>query len=882
MVEKNYKVDGGDKRLYENYDKKLTKRLEDKLLNLDVSEELNKFDERSISLMKRRYFKNDEEGNITEDVPKMFARIASNIAYADSAYGSNEEKIFESAEKFYKMMVFADFMPNSPTVMNAGSELQQLSACFVLPIKDNMDSILGTQKDAGMVHKSGGGTGFSWGDLRMANDIVSTTYGLSSGPVKFLGAYNSTTEAVNQGGTRRGANMGIMPIRHPDSIQFITEKRTEGNLKNFNLSVAITDEFMKDVEDDKWYTLYNSKKGKISPVIKKDLKKMMKAVELHKINLNDLNYKLNEKENPVENLAGISARFNEKEELQLKAREVFDYIVDSAWRLGEPGVIFIDTINKYNAVPGLGDISATNPCGEQPLLPYEACNLGSINLSNYVKDRAIDKEHLKYTIEEAVHFLDNAIDMSKFPLQKITEMVHKTRKIGLGVMGWGDALVKMGIGYDSDEAVKLAKETMKFINDTAREKSISLAKERGVFPAFKESIYFGKEPMRNATRTTIAPTGSISQLARYTSYGIEPLFDIVYTHTDADGNKSVRISPTIINDLKETDLEESEKERIIEELKEGKKLKDIKGVPKKILNIYRTAMDISVESHIKMQAAFQEYVDNAVSKTINLPFEATKEDVKNAYKLSYNLGCKGVTIYRDKSREKQILTSGSKGKLEEEVMLIDVDLGSKAIREGHDTKYYNIKRGDDTFHLTIVGDFWENDKKQIYILPSRFFQNTKPLGKEGSTEFSQSGLDRTGRLKAENPDWADMIKEWKSVTGDNIQGIGPARINSPSHGVGLAFEHYCLSRGLVEYDKKNNLQNVVSKKELTKIKDPEKIKKIKKKLNNGNGKTTEHKIYDNIHEKFECPKCGNTKFHKEGGCSDPICDECYYSEGKCG
>ncbi len=884
MVE-NYKIGVGNQKLYDTYDKKVTKRLEKRLLEINVSDELKKFDERSISLMRRRYFKNDYEGNIIEDIPQMFARIAANIAYADKAYGADDEKMYKSAETFYKMMTSADFMPNSPTIMNAGAKLQQLAACFVLPIHDSMDSILGTQKDAGMVHKSGGGTGFDWSELRMANDLVSTTYGLSSGPVRFLSAYDATTEAVNQGGTRRGANMGMMIVNHPDIIRFISEKRSEGRCKNFNLSVSITDDFMNHVEKDGWYTLYNSKKGKRNPVVKKDLEKMMKAIELKKINIEDTNYKLDERGNPIENIAGLSARFNEKEELQLKAAEVFDYIINSAWRLGEPGVIFIDTINKYNTLPGLGKMTATNPCGEQPLLPYEACNLGSINLVNFVRNGAFDKERLRYTVREAVHFLDNTIDMSKFPLEKIIEMVHKTRKIGLGVMGWGDALIEMGIKYDSEEALELARDTMKFINETAEEKSMELAKERGVFPAFKDSIYYGKKPMRNATRTTIAPTGSISQIARYTSYGIEPIFDIVYTHTDADGNRSLRVSPTIKEDLKKYRVKDSELERIIGELENSenpKKLNEIEGIPEEIIKIYRTSKNISVEAHIKMQAAFQEYVDNAVSKTINMPFEATKEDVKKAYKLAYELGCKGVTLYRDKSRQKQILTSGIEKKVEM-VELVDVELGSKAIKEGHDAKYYKIKKGEDTFHVSIVGEFWEHkETKQVYILPSKIFQNTKPLGKEESTEFAQSGLDRTGRLKSEDPDWAGMIKEWKSVTGDRIEGIGPYRINSPSHGVGLAFEHYCLSRGIVGYNEENKVINLVNKRDLIKIEDKEKIKRIRKKLNNNNKKHTEQRIYDNIHEKFRCPECGSTKYHKEGGCSDPICDFCNWSKGTCG
>ncbi|MCX6750738.1 MAG: adenosylcobalamin-dependent ribonucleoside-diphosphate reductase, partial [Candidatus Pacearchaeota archaeon] len=600
MVE-NYKVDAGNQKLYDNYDKNLTKRLENKLLEINVDDKLKSFDDRTVSLLKRRYFKNDEDGNILEDVPKMFARISSNIAYADIAYGATEEKAYESARIFYDLMTSMDFMPNSPTIMNAGEKLQQLSACFVLPIEDDMESILGTQKDAGMVHKSGGGTGFDWSELRMANDIVSSTYGLSSGPVRFLGAYDATTHAVNQGGTRRGANMGMMRVDHADVIQFINEKTIEGNCANFNLSVSITDDFMKHVENDSWYTLYNPKKGEINPVTKKDLEKIMTAVNLNKISLGDVNFRLDENGKPIENIAGLPARFNEKEELQLKATDVFNYIVDSAWKLGEPGVIFIDKINKYNPTPHLGEMRSTNPCGEQPLLPYEACNLGSINLAKFVKDGKIDKKRLEEVTRDSVHFLDNVIDMSKFPLEKIVNMVHQTRKIGLGVMGWADALIEMKMAYDSQEAIELARETMKFVNDIARDESIELAKERGVFPAFKGSVYDGGEPMRNATRTTIAPTGTISQIAGHTSSSIEPIFNVIYTHTDADGNKSPVVSPTIKRDLENSDLSDSERERIFRELKEGKRIDQISNVPPEILRIYKTSGIISAKDHIMMQ-----------------------------------------------------------------------------------------------------------------------------------------------------------------------------------------------------------------------------------------------------------------------------------------
>ena len=880
MVE--YKIGIGNQKVYETYDRKLTKKLEKRLLEADVSDKLGSFDSRVISLLERRYFKNNDEGNIQENVPKMFARIAANIAYADVVYGAKEERVYDSAKEFYNLMISRDFIPNSPTLMNAGAKLQQLSACFVLPIKDDMRSILGTQRDAGMVHKSGGGTGFDLSEMRMANDIVSSTYGLSSGPVRFLSAYDATTHAVNQGGTRRGANMGIMVVDHPDIIQFINLKTSEGSCSNFNLSVSITDDFMKKVENDEWYTLRNPRDGVVNSVTRRDLERIMTAVRLNKISVGDLNFKLDEKGNPVENVAGLSARFNEREELQLRAVDVFNYVVECAWKLGDPGVIFIDRINRDNPTPHLGNMRSTNPCGEQPLLPYEACCLGSINLLNFVKGGKIDKKRLEEVVKESVHFLDNVIDMSKFPLERISEMVHKTRKIGLGVMGWADALIEMKIAYDSPEAIELAKDTMEFINETAKNASAILAEERGVFPEFKGSVYENDAIIRNATRTTIAPTGTISHIAGHVSSGIEPNFDIVYTHTDADGNKSTIVSPTIKRDLEELSLDTSEKERILEELEQGKKLGEISGVPEEILRIYKTAATVPIEYHIKMQAAFQEHVNNAVSKTINLPFEATKGDIRDAYLLAYKLGCKGITIYRDGSRARQILTSGLENKAQE-IVLRDVDLGSKAVIEGHDTQYYKIQKGDSTFHVTIVGDFWKDEKSgKVQIIPSKIFQNTKPLGREESTEFAQSGLDRTGRLKSDSPDWADMIREWKSVTGDKIEGIGPTRINSPTHGVALAFEHYCLSRGVVEYDPQNFLRNVVDKRELTPLENKEEIKKIKKSLRNSNGDPIEQRIFDNIHEKFDCPECHSRKYHKESGCSDPICSGCGWSMGKCG
>ena len=896
-------VDLRDRKLYESYDSKLTKKLEDKLMRLDVQDDISKLPDTTISLLEKRYLVNDENGNVIEKPSGLFARVAANVAYADTAYGADEKQAYQTAKTFYKMMVSADFTPNSPALMNAGRTLQQLFACFVLPISDSMDSILQTQKDAGLVHKSGGGTGFFWGDLRMANDIVSSTYGLSSGPVKFLWAYDATTHAVNQGGTRRGANMGLTVIDHPDVLQFIKLKTKEGECANFNLSVALSDDFMKAVESNSWYTLRNPKKGEIHNVIRRDLEKIMKAVELDKIKKKDTNFYLDNGK-VIENVAGLSARFNDNDELQLNAREVFDYIVDCAWGLGEPGVIFIDEINRNNPTPHIGRIKATNPCGEQPLLSYEACDLGSINLANYVKDRKFNNVRLKRTVRDAVHFLDNMIDMSKFPLEKIIEATHKNRKIGLGVMGWADTLIKLGIPYDSNQALELAEEIMGIINETAKDESENMARERGVFSAYFGSIYDGKRLMRNATVTTIAPTGSISKIARQTSSSIEPHYSVITTHTDSDGTKRTSIIPTLVDDLKKHGVKKRKIKNILNQLK-GKKdedgkwidkpktLKEIRGIPKEILRVYRTSDDVSADYHIKMQAAFQKHTDSAVSKTINFPNSATKEDINKAYRLAYELDCKGLTVYRKGSREREVLTGGGGG-LEVSVETFewrDVKMGSTSIEEAAHQKYYKIRKGEDTFHVTMVGDFWEDNKGKVYIIPSKMFQNMKPLGTEGSAEFAQSGLDRTGRLQSKDVSWAETIKELKSVTGNKIRGVGPSRINSPSHGVGIALEHYCLSTGIVDYEKiKNedgtekfsgNLVDCFSKKDLKKIVDKERITKLRNSIPKVKGEQ-EHRLYENIHERFECPECHCIEFHKESGCSDPICNDCDWSAGKCG
>ncbi len=576
------------------------------------------FTQNAKTVLERRYLAKDGDGKVVESIEDLFRRVARTIASADTAYGKSEEEVQELEDKFYDMMTDCEFMPNSPTLMNAGRPLGQLSACFVLPIKDSMSEIFDTVKYAALVHQSGGGTGFSFSRLRPEGSIVRSTGGVASGPVSFMKVFNAATEAVKQGGTRRGANMGMLRIDHPDILKFIDCKENNNEINNFNISVAITDKFMQAVEDGTEYELVAPHTGEVCGT--------------------------------------------------LDAREVFEKIVDAAWRNGEPGIVFIDEMNRHNPTPALGAIESTNPCGEQPLLPFEACNLGSINLAVCITEEdgvnSIDYDKLSEIVHKAVHFLDNVIDVNHYPLPIIDETTRNTRKIGLGVMGFADMLLKLDVPYNSVEAEQVAEEVMSLIQLEGRKASMELAQERGTFPAWEDSVFCAQGvKIRNATITTIAPTGTISIIAD-ASGGCEPLFAYAFTKNVMDGDKLLVCNVLLVERLKERGIYSEE---LMQRIADEGTLAHIEEIPEDIKRVFVCAHDISPEWHIRIQAAFQKYTDNAVSKTINFPNSATRDEVKEAYLLAYKLGCKGTTVYRDGSRDSQVLTTGTTKKDEKTV-----------------------------------------------------------------------------------------------------------------------------------------------------------------------------------------------------------------------
>ena len=600
----------------------------------------------------KRYYRKDVNNKALEDAQSMFWRVASAIAAEESKYKESPWKTDDLARTFYSLMVSWKFLPNSPTLMNAGTGLGQLSACFVLPVGDSIEEIFDAVKHAAMIHKSGGGTGFSFSRLRPKASRVGSTGGVASGPLSFLRIFNTATEQIKQGGTRRGANMGILRVDHPDIMEFIRAKEREGEFNNFNLSVALTEGFMKAVEKEEEYPLLNPHTG--------------------------------------------------EECGRLNAREVFEILVQKAWESGDPGIIFIDRINRDNPTPDQGDIESTNPCGEQPLLPYEACNLGSINLARFYVpgkhgDDSLDWEDLRQTIHLSVRFLDNVIDASRFPLDAITDKVHGNRKIGLGVMGWADLLYQLNIPYNSQEAVVLAEKIMEFVQEESRNASKQLAKERGAFPAYPSSVFAKKEmgPYRNATVTTIAPTGTLSIIAGCSS-GIEPLFALCFSRNVMDGERLVEVNPHFEEALKKADCYSR---KLMDGVAAKGSIAAMEHLPAELRKVFVTAMDIEPLWHLKMQAAFQNHTDNAVSKTVNLPNAATVDEIRRIYWMAYEQGCKGVTVYRDGCKSEQVLCTGD-GEQQKEGK---VD-GKRAVRERPDLVYgftQKVRTGHGVMYVTI-------------------------------------------------------------------------------------------------------------------------------------------------------------------------------------
>ena len=744
----------------------------------------------AITVLKKRYLKKKNDGG-TETPKELFIRVANDIAQAEKKFDKNAD-VDAIADMFYKQISCLNFLPNSPTLMNAGNKLQQLSACFVLPVNDSLEDIFEAVKYTALIHKSGGGTGFSFSRLRPKDDTVNTTKGVSSGPVSFMSVFDAATETIKQGGMRRGANMGILRVDHPDIMDFIYAKQDKSKLTNFNLSVGITENFMKSVKENKDYELYSPK---------------------------------------TKTKTGA-----------MNAKKVFDEMVRLAWEGGDPGIIFLDRINKENPTPKEGEIESTNPCGEQPLLPYESCNLGSINLANFVENKEILWDKLEETVYIAVRFLDNVIEMNNYPIKKIDEITKKNRKIGLGIMGWADMLVMMEIPYNSEKAIKLAEKVMKFIHDKGHAASQKLGEERGSFPNFKDSIFPAKgyKTMRNATITTIAPTGTISIIAGASS-GIEPYFALAYYRNVMDNSKLPEVNPYF---LKCAMSEKFYSEAMLNKLAECGTVHDFPEVSKKWQEVFVTAHEIEPVWHVKMQAAFQKYTDNAVSKTVNFQTSATIKDVEDAYMLAYDLGCKGITIYRDGSREGQVLNIGSSAQ-PEQANIEPMQIKPKERPSVLIGKTIEVTTGCGKMYVTINHDETGN-----------IFEVFTRIGKAGGCAQSQS--EAIGRLislalrTGIEPEF--IIKQLKGISCHMKYGFGQRIVHSCADAVGKALEEAINNPIELKVIHQNTLTVDTFLQDMHKA---DEYDYKKKRVSNG-----------------ACPECGGPIEYAEG-CN--ICHSCGYS-----
>jgi ribonucleoside-diphosphate reductase alpha chain len=752
----------------------------------------------AITVLERRYLIKDDEGQPVERPEDLFWRVARTIAQADAAYGASAGAVEAVAETFYDLMATRVWMPNSPTLMNAGRPLGQLSACFVLPVEDALSTgesgIYDTLRNMALVHQSGGGTGFGFSRIRPQNDVVRSTMGVASGPVSFMSLYDASTEVVKQGGTRRGANMGILRVDHPDILEFITCKDDITKVTNFNISVAVTDEFMRAVEDGGEYDLIHPRGGKIVG--------------------------------------------------QLNAREVFGKIVHGAWKTGEPGVFFIDRANAYNPVPHLGSYEATNPCGEQPLLPYDVCNLGSINVGVFVTDGEVDWEGLRRAVHLCTHFLDNVIDANKYPLPEITDLAHRIRRVGLGIMGWADFLMRLGVPYNSEEAIDWARRLMHFVDEESKVESERLAEERGVFSEWEESIWGPDEtcarnvegkrirPMRrlrNCNLTTVAPTGTISIIAGSSS-GVEPLFAVAFMRNQA----GVLMPDVNVDFVAVAKREGWYSEELVKRIAEEGHI-DFPEVPEQWRRVFVTAHDVTPEWHIRMQAAFQEHTDSAISKTCNFPQHATEDDVRHIYEQAYAFGCKGVTVYRDGSREGQVLSTGKTAKkveaeagtgdsataeqtdtlrrqvadLKSTIAELEAELGLTK-KKLHEVESENLQRrakrsrpellkGTTRRIETPLGTLYVTITEDDLGQPFEMFMS---LGKAGGALMAD--VEAIGRLISlalrSGIPIGEIHRQLRMISSDRAVGLGPNKVLSVPDAVGIAVERWMQEKQGLQQD----------------------------------------------------------------------------------
>ncbi len=759
----------------------------------------------ALTVLSKRYLLKDDTGKPAEKPEDLFWRVASTIAQPDAKYGASEGAVEAVAEEFYRVMAEGKWMPNSPTLMNAGRPLGQLSACFVLPVDDALSNkeetgIYDTLRAMALVHQSGGGTGFSFSRLRPKNDVVRSTMGVASGPVSFMSLYDASTEVVKQGGTRRGANMGILRVDHPDIMDFITCKSDTSKITNFNISVGVTNKFMDAVKAGTKYDLIHPRSKKVVG--------------------------------------------------QLDAREIFDRIIEGAWATGEPGVFFIDEANRYNPVPHLGEYEATNPCGEQPLLAYDVCNLGSINVGAFVVDGKMDWDALRQAIHLCTHFLDNVIDANKYPLEKITDLANRIRRIGLGIMGFADALVRLGIPYNSPEGVEFGRKLMAFVDEESKVESERLAEQRGPFKEWEKSIWGPDKtcardakgqrirPMRklrNCNLTTVAPTGTISILAECSS-GIEPLFAVAFLR-----NQAGVLMPDVNNDfVARAKAEGWYSDELMKKIAEAGNI-HFDEVPEPVQRVFVTAHDVTPEWHIKMQAAYQEHTDSAISKTCNFSESATQADVRHIYEMAYELHCKGVTVYRDNSRPMQVLSTGSTAKKVEEKGASFADAQTRGRADARPATQVERELAESRSHVVELEHELERVRRDLHAAEAenaqRRMKRSRPdllrgmtrrietplgtayvtiteddkgqpfeifvsLGKAGAPIMAD--VEAIGRLMSlalrSGIPMAEIHRQVRGISSDKVIGLGPNKVMSVPDAIGIAIEKWMQEKQGVQQD----------------------------------------------------------------------------------